>query len=126
MRIEATLPDSRGAAALKLADELGLTRSQLVDEALSLFMKVVLEVKRGRRVMTVDPARQDPDCELATPTLTTLEWVNGPARNLSPAAFEKMAQLIERPPRPSKFLKDAEGEHERRLAPADQPRRPRR
>lgn len=32
MRLEATLPDSRGAAALELAEELGLTRSQLVDD----------------------------------------------------------------------------------------------
>jgi hypothetical protein len=123
MRIEATLPDSRGSAALELAEELGLTRSQLVDEALALFMKVVLEVKRGRRVMTVDPLRKEPDCELASPTLTTLEWAKSPPVNLSPAALEKMGQLIEHPPAPSQFLKDAEATHERRLAQADQPRR---
>lgn len=123
MRIEATLPDSRGTAVLELAEELGLTRSQLVDEALSLFMKIVLEVKRGRRVMTVDPSRQAPDCELVTPTLTTLEWANSPAVKLSPQALEKMTELIEHPPAPSQFLKDAEATHERRRAQADQPRR---
>jgi hypothetical protein len=122
MRIEATLPDSRGAAALELADELGLTRSQLVDEALALFMKAVLEVKRGRRVMTVDPSRKEPDCELVSPTLTTLEWANSPAVKLGPAALERMAQLIEQPPAASRFLKDAEAEHERRRAQADQRR----
>lgn len=122
MRIEATLPDSRGNAALELAEELGLSRSQLVDEALALFMRVVLEVKRGRRVMTVDPSRKEPDCELTSPTLTTLEWAKSPPVNLSPAALEKMAQLIEHPPAPSRFLKDAEVEHERRRTEADQRR----
>lgn len=126
MRIEATLPDGRASAILELADELGLTRSQLVDEALSLFMKVVLEVKRGRRVMTVDPAHQEPGCELATPTITALEWASSPPLKLSPAAVEKMAQLIENPPAPSQFLKDAKGEHERRIAQADHAKRSRR
>jgi len=123
MRIEATLPDSRGTAALELAEELGLTRSQLVDEALALFMKAVLEVKRGRRVMTIDPSSNAPECELATPTLTTLEWANSPSVKVSPEALGKMTQLIERPPAPSQFLKDAGATHERRLASADQPRR---
>ena len=36
MRFEATVPDSRGNAVVQLADELGLSRSQLVDEALAL------------------------------------------------------------------------------------------
>jgi hypothetical protein len=43
MRLEATIPESRGTAVVKLAEELGLSRSQIVDEALSLFMKAVLE-----------------------------------------------------------------------------------
>jgi len=35
MRMEATIPDARGATAVELADELGLSRSQLIDEALA-------------------------------------------------------------------------------------------
>ena len=54
MRLEATLPDSRGDALVKLADELGLSRSQVVDEAVALFLKAVLEIRRGRRLVTVD------------------------------------------------------------------------
>jgi hypothetical protein len=41
--MEATIPDARGATAVELADELGLSRSQLIDEALALFTKAVIE-----------------------------------------------------------------------------------
>lgn len=129
MRIEATLPDSRGNAALKLAEELGLTRSQLVDEAIALFMKVVLEVKKGRRLVTIDPSHNHPACELATPTLTTLEWAtaSGPSIKLTADEFEKFVEVTERPPEPSEYLKQAGPEHERRLArQVDPTRRPRR
>jgi hypothetical protein len=74
MRFEATIPDSLGNAVVKLADELGLSRSQVVDEALALFMKAVLEVRRGRRLVTLGVRSSEPACELATPTLSALEW----------------------------------------------------
>jgi hypothetical protein len=73
MRLEATVPDHRGAAVLELAQELGLSRSQIIDEALALFMKAVTEVRRGRRLVTLDPRSSQPVCELATPTLSALE-----------------------------------------------------
>ena len=72
MRLEATVPDGRGEAAGKLADELGLSRSQLIDEALSLFLKAVVEVRRGRRLVTMDPSSSSPACELVTPTLSAM------------------------------------------------------
>jgi len=78
MRLEATVPDGRGEAAVKLADELGLSRSQLIDEALSLFLKAVVEVRRGRRLVTMDPNATSPVCELATPPLSALEWAAQP------------------------------------------------
>ena len=56
MRFEATIPDNRANAAAQLADELGLSRSQLMDEALALFLKAVVEVRRGRRLVTLDPS----------------------------------------------------------------------
>lgn len=74
MRLEATVPDSRGKAVDKLAQDLGLSRSQVVDEAIALFLKAVLEVKRGHRVVTVDPARPEIVVELSSPSLTALEW----------------------------------------------------
>ena len=42
MRLEATVPDSRGSAVQELADQLGLSRSQIIDEALSLFSQTSL------------------------------------------------------------------------------------
>ena len=125
MRIEATLPDSRAAAAIKLADELGLTRSQLVDEAIALFMKVVLEVRKGRRLVTIDPSHNHPACELGTPTLTTLEWAIASGQNIKLTAeeFEKFVEVTERPPEPSNYLKKAGTEHEQRIARQADPAR---
>src|SRR3990167_291172 len=74
MRLEATIPESRGAAILKLADELGLTKSQLIDEALTLFLAAVMEVRRGRRLMTMEQGASQPACEIVTPTLSAMEW----------------------------------------------------
>lgn len=128
MRIEATLPDSRGNAAIKLAEELGLTRSQLVDEALSLFVKAVLEVRRGRRLVTLDPSQGHAACELATPTLTALEWAQG-AHKLEVSAQElgRIEELNDEPPEPNERLRAAARLHRehsaRRSDPADPPDR---
>jgi hypothetical protein len=108
MRLEATIPESRGVAAIKLADELGLSRSQLVDEALALFLKVVLEVRRGRRLVTLDHRSSQPACEIATPTLSALEWaLSSEKLDLPPEALAKMTELAEASPRPSPRLKAA-------------------
>ena len=108
MRLEATVPDSRGAAVQELADELGLSRSQIIDEALSLFIKVVLEMRRGRRLMTVDPQNTHVVCELMTPTLAVLEWALRPERlELSDAALTKMQELADAPAEPSPRLRAA-------------------
>jgi hypothetical protein len=108
MRIEATIPDSRGTTAVELADELGLSRSQLIDEALALFTKVVIEVRRGRRIVTVDPKGHEPACEIATPTLTALEWAARPARIDVPATeLERIAAMVAAPKQPGAKLRQA-------------------
>lgn len=108
MRLEATVPDNRGQAVLQLADELGLSRSQLIDEALALFLKAVVELRRGRRLVTLDPESSAPACELATPTLAALEWALTPQRVKLPAeALAKMQRLAESPPAPGPRLKAA-------------------
>jgi hypothetical protein len=108
MRMEATIPDSRGTTAVELADELGLSRSQLIDEALALFTKAVLEVRRGRRIVTVDPKGNEPDCEIATPTLTALEWAARPARIDVPAVeLERVVGMVAAPKRPGAKLRQA-------------------
>jgi hypothetical protein len=112
MRLEATVPDARGNAVSRLADELGLSRSQIVDEALSLFLKAVLEIRRGKRLVTLDPRTQQPACELATPTLSALEWAMAPeALEMSPAAVAKVAELTVAQRAPSKRLRAAARRH---------------
>lgn len=103
MRVEATLPDSRGHALDQLAADLGLSRSQVVDEAVGLFLKAVLEARRGHRLVTL--AGDQPACELSTPTLAAMEWT---ARSqplvLSDAAVSRIADLLDEPPAPSARL----------------------
>jgi hypothetical protein len=112
MRLEATVPDNRGTAVVKLADELGLSRSQLIDEALALFLKAVLEVRRGRRLVTLDPRSSQPACEIATPTLAALEWAMQPeAIELPPEALAKMHELANAAPQPSSRLRAAAKRH---------------
>ncbi len=108
MRLEATIPESRASAVVKLAEELGLSRSQIVDEALSLFIKAILEVRRGRRLVTLDTRSSQPACEIATPTLSALEWaLSFEKLDLSPAALAKLTQLAEAAPRPGPRLRGA-------------------
>jgi hypothetical protein len=111
MRLEATIPDSRANAVVKLADELGLSRSQIVDEALALFLKAVVEIRRGRRLVTMaSRSSSEPACELATPTLSALEWALSPEKLELPAeALAKLGQLVEAAPRPSPRLRAAAG-----------------
>lgn len=108
MRLEATVPDSRGSAVQELADQLGLSRSQIIDEALSLFLKAVLEIRRGRRLVTQDPHDLQVVCELMTPTLTALEWaLSSEKLELPDAALAKMQELVDAPAEPSARLRAA-------------------
>lgn len=117
MGLEATTPENREQAVLDLAEELGLTRNQLIDEALGLFLKAVREVQRGRRVVTVSasqPSADEPLCELATPTLAALEWASNPERiNLSATEFAKLQELVSSPPAATERLKAAMKRHAR-------------
>ena len=107
MRVEATVPDSRGAALNELADQLGLSRSQVIDEALSLFLMAVMEVRRGRRFVALG-REGDERTELMTPTLAQLEWMfSEQPLALSQEAVERMAELIESPPLATDALRAA-------------------
>jgi hypothetical protein len=74
MRVEATLPDARGQQLDDVAEELGLTRSQLIDEAVSVFLASLLEARRGLRLAFVDTAAQRIVREIITPSLAQLDW----------------------------------------------------
>lgn len=106
MRVEATVPDSRATVLAELADELGASRSQLIDEALSLFFKAVLEARRGRRLVSVGGS--EPECQVLTPTLAQFEWTaHRQALALPEAAMERIAALVKTPPAPTEALKKA-------------------
>jgi hypothetical protein len=102
MRLEATVPESRGQAVDQLGRELGLSRSQVIDEALAMYFQAVSAVRGGRRLMAVDPAAKGLDYLIVTPTLTALEWAANPQPlEVSPAAIERIRGLIATPPAPS-------------------------
>jgi hypothetical protein len=108
MRLEATVPTSRGEAVDKLSRELGLSRSQLIDEALALFLKAVHEIQQGRRLCTVDPKTSMPACELATPTLSAIEWaLKSEHLELPTESIQKMKALIDAPAEPNERLRAA-------------------
>ncbi|MCC6158111.1 MAG: hypothetical protein IT350_08650 [Deltaproteobacteria bacterium] len=114
MRLEATIPDNRGDAIIQLAKQLGLSRSQIIDEALALFLKAVLEVRRGRRLFTKDPGSTSPACEIATPTLAALEWAQNPMRlELPTDAIETIQALNVSPPNAGPRLRRAASRIER-------------
>lgn len=116
-RIEATLPDSRAEAADQLAEQLGLSRSQVIDEAIALFVKVVLEARKGRRVVSMELGSDRPACELSTPSVTMLEWqTTPPVVDLTEAEVEKMAALSREPGQPTDTLRRA-AKRFRKLAP---------
>jgi len=112
MRVEATIPKSRGSAIAELADELGLSRSQIVDEALALFLKAVLEVRRGRRLVMVGPGASGPSCEIATPTLSALEWAARPKLvEMAAESVSRMDALVRKPRKPNSRLRAAVKRH---------------
>ena len=110
MRVEATVPDALAAALGELADQLGLSRSQIIDEALSLFLKAVLEVRQGRRVVSLGPTGNPSTTEIVTPTLAQLEWTAHQQALVVPVvAAKKIAALASRPARPNANLRKLMG-----------------
>jgi hypothetical protein len=108
MRIEATISDARGEQLQQLADELHISKSQLVEEALSVFQKAVLELKRGRRLAIVEADLQRTVCEVASPSLTQLEWASHREQVIvPPEGLVKAHDLMRSPPAPSESLKKA-------------------
>lgn len=106
MRLEATIPDHRAQVLLDLADELGLSRSQVIDEAIALFLMAVAAVKRGHRVASLGSTGER---ELTTPLLAALELAlaKGPDIVLSPDAIERVRALLLEARKPSPRLRRA-------------------
>jgi len=74
MRLEATISDVRAAQLDDVVEELKTTRSQIVEEALALFLKAYMEAKSGRRVAIIEAESRRAVAEVVSPSLTQLEW----------------------------------------------------
>ena len=106
-RIEATIPEPRFEQVRHLEKELGLTKSQIVEEAIGLFFKAVLEVKRGHRVGFVAEDKEFL-LEFTSPALSQVEWAaHQETIRLSDRGFDRMQQLLAEPPVPTPALKAA-------------------
>jgi hypothetical protein len=115
MRLEATVPESRAVAVEKLAEELGVSKSQLIDEALALFLIAVREARAGRRLVTTTPGSAHATCEIVTPTLFAMESPSPDPQvvDFGPAAIEKIAALAALPPKANARLRAAAKRHPR-------------
>jgi hypothetical protein len=87
---------------------LKLSKSQVVDEALSIFLKAYMETKRGNRLAIVEPETQRTVCEVASPSLSQVEWASfRRSLKLAPAAAKKVRRMVERPAAPTPALRKA-------------------
>lgn len=106
-RIEATIPEPRLEQVKHLEKELGLTKSQIVEEAIGLFFKAVLEVKRGLRVGFV-AEEEKLVREFTSPALSQVEWAtHRETVRLSNRGFDRMQELVSKPRAPTPALKAA-------------------
>jgi len=90
-----------------------LTKSQIVEEALALFFKAVLEVQRGHRVGL---AGEDEKLirEFTSPALSQVEWAtHRETVRLSDRGFDRMQELVSKPPRPTPTLRAATARRKR-------------
>lgn len=105
-RVEATVPEARSRQLQALAEELGVSRSQVVEEALALYLTAAVEVRRGRRVALCDAVTGHAVRELLTPGLSQLEWsAEHEHLQLHDAAFDSVATALEKPRAPNDALK---------------------
>jgi hypothetical protein len=86
--------------------ELKATKSQIVDEALALFLKASMEAKRGRRAAIIEPGSRQAVAEIVSPSLSQAEW---PAHRekvvLSGKDSEKVGELLAHPREPTEALR---------------------
>ena len=108
MRVEATISDPSGDQLSLLAKELGVSKSQIVEEALALFVKAMMEARKGRRLAIVEAKDQRTVCEIASPSLTQVEWTaHRESIVLNASEFNRIAGMISNPPKPNERLKAA-------------------
>ncbi len=108
MRVEATLPEPRGLQLAELADELNVTKSDLVQEAISLLMTALSGARRGQRVAMIDAASREVVTEVVTPLLAQIEWSAGREKiTLSEREAAKVDEPLSNPPQATPALRKA-------------------
>src|SRR5512132_1503942 len=100
-RVEATVPEIRQKQLAALARDLGLSKSQVVEEAVALYLMAAEEAKRGLRLAMCDAETGKAVRELITPSLGQLEWASQRQRVvLTAEEFDRILELVENPPKP--------------------------
>lgn len=105
MRIDATISEHDGKLLDRLARKLGLSRSELIAEALHYLLRLKAEVDAGRRIVSEDPLGRGPARELVSRLLSA------PPQALPRAALHR------RPSRSADGARDAELARLRALTP---------
>jgi hypothetical protein len=114
MRLEATIPDPRYAQLAELSEELNVSKSTLIDEALSLLMTGLMEARHGRRFAIIDAESQSVVTQVATPLLTQAAWVAHREKiELSRKEAQKVDELLAKPPKPTAALRKAVAQRRR-------------
>ncbi len=108
MRIETTLPDPRARQLAEVADELHMSKSAVVEEALALLFTGLFEARRGRRLAFIDARTQRVISQLTTPALSQVEWTASRG-SIGPRMreFSMAAETVADPLRPTPVLRKA-------------------
>ena len=108
MRIEATIPDGRRDQLETMQAELGLSKSQVVDEALALFLHAFLEAKKGRKLAIIESESGKQISEMTSPSLGHVEWTTyRQSLKLGTAAVKKIRQMVKQSAAPTPALRKA-------------------
>jgi len=114
MRLEATIPDPRAAQLAELAKELKVSKSTLIEEALSLLFTGLVEARHGRRFAIIEAESQRIVSQVATPLLSQIEWTAHREQvSLSAEGQAKLEQTVARPPKPTAALRRAMTQRQR-------------
>jgi hypothetical protein len=100
MRIDATISEHDGKQLDRLARKLGLSRSELIAEALHYVLRLKAEVDAGRRVVSEDPQGRSPARELVSrllaappPVVPGMALHRRPSRSADGARDAELARL---------------------------------
>jgi hypothetical protein len=108
MRIETTLPEPRAQQLAEMADELQMSKSAVIEEALALLFTSLAEARRGRRMAIIDAETQRVISQFSSPALSQMEWTASRERlTLGAREFSMAAEAVANPPRPTAALRKA-------------------